>query len=194
MTLSRAQGAGLSSRGIHDGDRESSEKSVLVGAAPHVEGRARVSTRMSCTTSDGGEDGRGFPFPHPAATDTWGRDGGSPVVWGFLEVDNEQSRPKHRGRMMHGPSGRGPRVYLVQAHRYMGLGLRKRFWKRKPSWRPYKIRWTLLLFRFVSSWPSWRQPWGPSESQGAVVAGRAPPPRIGSTPVETGVVISPYVW
>jgi len=55
--MSRAQGAGSSSRGIRDGASEGSWPSGLLGDRPHVEGRARVSTRVRGSASDGGRDG-----------------------------------------------------------------------------------------------------------------------------------------
>jgi len=61
--LSRAQGAGSSSRGVRDGSSKGSGPSGLLGDRPLVEGRARVSSRVLGTASDGGGDGDGFPFP-----------------------------------------------------------------------------------------------------------------------------------
>jgi len=79
-TQSRAQGAGSSSRGIRDGASEGSRQSGLLGDPCHVQGRERVSTRVRGTESDGGGDGRGFPFPLHFATDTVCREGGAPGV------------------------------------------------------------------------------------------------------------------
>jgi len=55
--LARAEGAGSSSRDVCDGASEGSGPSGLLGDPPHVEGRARVSTRVCGTASDGGGGG-----------------------------------------------------------------------------------------------------------------------------------------
>jgi len=72
--LSRAEGAGSSSRGAHDGASEGSGPGGLLGDAPHVEGRASVSTRVRGTASDGGGGGDGLPFPPSVETATRGRE------------------------------------------------------------------------------------------------------------------------
>jgi len=84
--LSRAQGAGPSSRGIRDGASEGSGPSGPSGDPPHVEGRARVSTRVRGTASDGEGDGVGFPFPPSVETATRGRERVSPRVPGPLAL------------------------------------------------------------------------------------------------------------
>jgi len=83
VTQSRIQGAGFSSRGIRHGASEGSGPSGILGDPPHVEGRERVSMKVLGTSSDGGGDGRGFPFPPPVATHTRGRKGGSAGVQGL---------------------------------------------------------------------------------------------------------------
>jgi len=72
--MSRAQGAGSSSRGIRDGASEGSGLSGRLGDRPHVEGRAHVATRVRGTASDGGGDDDGLPFPPSFATATRGRE------------------------------------------------------------------------------------------------------------------------
>ena len=84
--MSRAQGAGFSSRGVRDGASEGSGPSGLLGDPPHVEGRARVSTRVRGTASDGVGDGDGFPFPPSVETATRVRERVSP----------RKAGPRHR--------------------------------------------------------------------------------------------------
>jgi len=90
--LPRAQGAGSSSRGIRDGASEGSGPSVLLRNPPHVEGRARVSTRVRGTAIDGGGDGDGFPFPPSVEPATRGRERVSPRVPGHLALKVIQAR------------------------------------------------------------------------------------------------------
>jgi len=80
--MSRAQGAGSSSRGIHDGASEGSGPGGLLGDPSHVKVCARVFTRVRGTVSDGGGDADGPPFPPSFATATRGQDRVSPRVLG----------------------------------------------------------------------------------------------------------------
>jgi len=80
--ISLAQGAGSSSRGIRDGASEGSGQSGLSGDPPHLESRARVSTRVRGTASDGGGDSDGFPFPSSVETATKSRERVSPKMPG----------------------------------------------------------------------------------------------------------------
>jgi len=96
--LSRLQGAGSSSRGVCDGASEVSGPSGLLEDPPHVEGRARVSTRVRGTASDGGGDGAGFPFLLSVETATGGRERVSPRVPGPLGGGGQEVPPQEQGQ------------------------------------------------------------------------------------------------
>jgi len=96
--LSRVQGAGSSSRGIRDGASEGSGSSGLLRDPPHVEGRARVYTRVRGTSSDGGGDGDGFPFPPSVETATRGRERVSPRVPGPPGGREQEAPPQEQGQ------------------------------------------------------------------------------------------------
>jgi len=93
--LSRAEGAGSSSRGVRDGASECSGPGGILGDPPHVDGRARVSTRVCGTASDGGGGGDGFPFPPSVETATRGRERVSPRVPGPLGGGGQPHTPPH---------------------------------------------------------------------------------------------------
>ena len=95
--LSRAEGAGSSSRGVHDGASEGSGPGGLLGDPPDVEGRARVSTRVRGTASDGGGGGDGLPFPPSVETATRGREKVSPRVPGPLGGGGQEVPPQEQG-------------------------------------------------------------------------------------------------
>jgi len=78
--------------------------------------------------------------------------------------------PKNRGSMTVGLGGIGPPAYPIHPHKSVGLGFRKGPWKGKPSRRPYGIHWMRSLVLYMSGCLSWRQPLGPPDGQGAVVA------------------------
>jgi len=92
--MSRAKGAGSSSREIRDGASEGSGPSGLLGDPPHIEGRARVSARVRGTASDEGRDSDGFPFPPSAETATRGRERVSPRVPGPLGGHEQDVPPQ----------------------------------------------------------------------------------------------------
>jgi len=96
--LSRADGAGSSSRGVRDGTSEGSGPSGLLGDPPHVEGRACVSTRVRGTASDGGGGGDGFPFPPSVETATRGRERVSSRVPGPLGGGGQEVPPQEQGQ------------------------------------------------------------------------------------------------
>jgi len=96
--LSSAEGAGSSSRGVRDGASESSGTSGLLGDPPHVQGRARVSTRVRGTASDGGAGGDGFSFPPSDETATSGRERVSPRVPGPLGGGGQEVPPQKQGQ------------------------------------------------------------------------------------------------
>jgi len=96
--LSRAEGAGSSSRGVRNGPSGGSGPGGLLGDPPHVEGRARVSTRVRCTASDGGGGGDGFPFPPPVETATRGRERVSPRVPGPLGGGGQEVPLQEQGQ------------------------------------------------------------------------------------------------
>jgi len=96
--LSRAEGAGSSSRGVHDGASEGSGTGGLLGDPPHVEGRARVSTRVRGTASDGGGGGDGLQFPPSVETATRGRERVSPRVPGPLGGGGQEVPPQEQGQ------------------------------------------------------------------------------------------------
>jgi len=96
--LSRAQGAGSSSRRVRDGAREGSGPSGPLGDPPHVEGRARLSTRVRGTASDGGGDGDGFPFPPSVETATRGPERISPTVPGPFGGVGQEVPPQEQGQ------------------------------------------------------------------------------------------------
>jgi len=139
--LSRAEGAGSSSRGVRDGASEGSGPSGLLGDSPHVECRARVSKRVRGTASDGGGGADGFPFPPSVETATRGRDRFSPRVPGPLGGGNKQSCPENRGRMAVRLGGLGPWAYLKHPHKSVGFGLREGPKKMASFRRPYGIHW-----------------------------------------------------
>jgi len=85
--LSRAEGAGSSSRGVRDGASEGSGPSGLLRDPPHVEGRARVS---------GGGDG--FPSTPSVETATRGRERVSPRVPGPLVGGGQEVPPQEQGQ------------------------------------------------------------------------------------------------
>jgi len=108
--LSRAEGAGSSSRGVRDGASEGSRPGGLLGDPSHVEGRARVSTRVRGTASDGSGGGDGFPFPPSVETTTRGRERVSPRVPGPLGGGGQEVAPQEQGQYegrarRAGPSG-----------------------------------------------------------------------------------------
>jgi len=96
--MSRAQGAGSSSRGIRDGAVEGSVPIGVSGDPTQVEGRARVSTRVRGTASDGGGDGDGFPFPPSVETATRGRERVSARVPGPRGGREQEVPPHEQGR------------------------------------------------------------------------------------------------
>jgi len=96
--LSSAEGAGSSSRGVHDEASEGSGPGGLLGDPPHVEGRAHVSTRVCGTASDGGGDGDGFPFPPSVETSTRGRERVSPRVPRPLGGGGQEVPPQEQGQ------------------------------------------------------------------------------------------------
>jgi len=95
---SRAEGAGSSSRGVHDGASEASGPGGLLGDPPHVEGRARMSTRVRGTASDGGGGCDGLPFPPSDETATRGRERVSPRVLGPLGGGGQDVPPHEKGQ------------------------------------------------------------------------------------------------
>jgi len=96
--LSRAESAGSSSRGIRDGASEGSGPGGTLGDAPHVEGRARVSTRVRGTASDGGGGGDGLLSPPSVETATRGRERVSPRVPGPLGGGGQEVPPQEQGQ------------------------------------------------------------------------------------------------
>jgi len=96
--LSRAKGAGPSSRGVHVEASEGSGPGGLLGDPPHVEGRARVFTRVWSTASDGGGGGEGFPSPPAVETATRGRERVSPRVPGPLGGGGQEIPPQEQGQ------------------------------------------------------------------------------------------------
>jgi len=96
--LSCAEGAGSSLRGVRDGASEGSGPGGILGDPPHVEGRARVSTRVRGTVSDGGGGGDGFPFPPSVETATMGRERVSPRVPGPLGGGGQEVSPQEQGQ------------------------------------------------------------------------------------------------
>jgi len=96
--LSRAEGAGSSSRGVRDGASEGSGPGGLLGDPPHVKGRTRVSTRVRGTASDGGGGGDGLPFPPSVETATRGRERVSPRVPGPLGGGGQETPPQEQGQ------------------------------------------------------------------------------------------------
>jgi len=96
--LSRAEGAGSSSRGVHDGASEGLGPGGFLGDPPHVEGRARVSTRVRGTASDGGGGGDRLPLPPSVETATRGRKRVSPRVSGPLGGGRQEVPPQEQGQ------------------------------------------------------------------------------------------------
>jgi len=109
--ISRADGAGFFSKGIRDGASEGSGPSGVFGDPPHVKGRARVSTRVRGTASDGRRDGDGFPLPPPFETATRGPERVSPRVPGPLGGGGQEVPPQEQ------------RTYDGQARRARPVGL-----------------------------------------------------------------------
>jgi len=96
--LSRAEGAGSSSRGVRDGASEVSGPEDLLGDPPHVEGRVRESTRVCGTDSDGGGGGDGLPLPPSVETATRGRERVSPRVPRPLGGGGQEYPPQEQGQ------------------------------------------------------------------------------------------------
>jgi len=96
--LSRAEGAGSSSRGVHDGASESSGPGGLLGDPHYVKGRARVFTRVRGTASDGGGGGGGFPFPPSVETATRGQERVSPRVPRPPGGGGQEVSPREQGQ------------------------------------------------------------------------------------------------
>jgi len=96
--LSGAEGAGSSSRGVRDGASEGSRPGGLLGDPPHVEGRARVSTRVRGTARDGGGGGDGLPFFPSVETATRGRERVSPRVPRPLGGGGQEVPPQEPGQ------------------------------------------------------------------------------------------------
>ena len=105
-----------------------------------MESRARVSTRVRGTASDGGGGGDGLPSPPSVEIAARGRERESPPEcrdpWG---VEDKRSHPKNRGGMTVGLGGIGPPAYPIHPHKSVGLGFRKWPWKGAPFRRPYGI-------------------------------------------------------
>jgi len=96
--LSRAENADSSARGVRDGASEGSGLGGLLEDPPHVEGRARVSTRVRGTASDGGGGGDGLPFPPSVETATGGRERVSPRMPGPLGGGGQEVPPQEQGQ------------------------------------------------------------------------------------------------
>ena len=92
----------------------------------------------------------------PECRDLWGGDKGL--------------HAKSRGSMTVGLGGLGPPAYPMHPHKSVGLGFRKGPWKGTPSRRPCGIHWMRSIVLYMNGCHSWRQPWGPPDGQGAVVA------------------------
>jgi len=168
--LSCVEGAGSSSRGVRDGDSEGSGPGGLLGDPLHVEWRVRVSTRVRGTASDGGGGGDGFPFPL-LLRPPQGVERASPSEcrdpWG---VEGKRSHPKNSASMTVGLGGPDPPAYSIHPHKSVGLGFRKGPWKGTPFRRPYEIHWMRSLVLCINGHFYWRQPLGPPDGPGAVVA------------------------
>jgi len=168
--LSRAEGAGFSSRGVRDGASECSGPGGLLGDPPHwrvarafprecvaprtTEARAVMDSRSSLLLIPAQGVERECP---PEFQDRWG-------------VEDKRSHPKNRGSMTVGLGGLGPPAYPIHPHKCVGLGFRKGPWKGTPFRRPYRMHWMRSLARYMNGCLSWRQPLGPPDGQGAVVA------------------------
>jgi len=168
--MSRAQDVGTSLQGIRDGASAGSGPSGLLGDPPHVEGRARVSTRVRGTASDGGGDGEGLSLPPSFATAIRGREQVSPGAPG-PPGGREQAVPSQE----QGPydvQARSSRPVGLPIHpdKSVGLALRKGPSKGMLFRRPYGIQWMRSLACYMNGCPSWRHPSGPPDGQGAVVA------------------------
>jgi len=96
--LSRAEGAGSSSRGVHDEASEGSGPGGLLGDPPQVEGRAHVSMRVRGSASDGGGGGDRLPFPPSVETATRGRERVSPRVPRPLGGGGREVPPQEQGQ------------------------------------------------------------------------------------------------
>jgi len=115
--LSRAKGAGSSSRGVRDGAIEVSVPGDLLGDTPPVEGRAHVSTRVRGTASDGGGSVDGFPFPSSVETATRGRERVSPRVPGLLWGGGQEVPPQEQGQYDGRARRARPWAYSIHPHK-----------------------------------------------------------------------------
>jgi len=168
--LSLAEGAGFSSRGFRDGSSAGSGPSGLLRDPPHVEGRVRVSTRVRRTASDGGEAVTDSRFPLLLRPPQGVESESPPEFWDPWGVEDKRSHPKNRGSMTVGLGGLGPPAYPIHPHKSVELGCRKRPWKGTPFRRPYGIQCMRSLVLYMNGCLSWKQPAGPPDGQGAVVA------------------------
>jgi len=87
--------------------------------------------------------------------------------WG---VEDKRSHPKNRDIMTVGLGGLGPPACPRRPHKSVGLGFCNGLMKGTPSRRPDGIRWMRLSARYMNGCLSWRQPLGPPDGRGAVVA------------------------
>jgi len=66
--------------------------------------------------------------------------------------------------------GLGPTAYPINSHKSVGLGFRKGPLRGTPFRRPYGMHWMRSSALYMNGCLSWRQPLGPPEGHGAVVA------------------------
>ena len=84
--------------------------------------------------------------------------------------EDKRFHPENRGSMTVGLGGLGPPAYPIHPHKSVRLGFRKGLWKGTTFRRPYGIQWMRSLVLYMNGCLSWRQPLGPPDGQGAVVA------------------------
>jgi len=94
----------------------------------------------------------------------------APECWDPWGVEDKRTHPKNRGSMTVGLGGLGPPAYRIHPHKSVGSGSRKGLCEVAPFRRPYGIHWMRSLFLCMYGCLSWRQPLGPPDGRGAVVA------------------------
>jgi len=168
--LARAEGAGSSSRGVRDGASESLGPGGFLGDPPHVEGRARVSTRVRGTASDGGAGGDGFLFPPSVETATRGRERVSPKVPGPLGGGGQEVPPQEQGQY-DGRPRRARHAGLPHIPpQVSGVGVPQRALERDAFSAALRDSLDAFISLYMNGCLSCRQPLGPPDGQGAVVA------------------------
>jgi len=168
--MSRAEGVGSSSGGIRDGACEGSGPSGLLGDRPQVEGRARAFKRVRGTASDGGGGGDGLPFRPSVATARKGRERVSPRVPG-PPGGREQTVPTEKQGQYDGQAPRARPAGLPHTPpQVSGVVVRQGALEEGAVSAALRDSLVAFVSLYMNVCLSWRQPLGPPDGHGVVVA------------------------